>query len=192
MGSAYFTNPLVFLIDIVFGLYILAVMLRFMLQWFRADFYNPFAQALIKITNPPLKPLRRFIPGVAGMDMASIVLMLALQMIAVALISFVSGQSLHPAFLFFYSLAELVSLFIMVFVVAIIIQVIVSWVNPGVYNPALSMVYALTEPVLRPARRLIPAVGGLDLSPLVATVALYLLKMLVYPPIVALGQMLSQ
>ncbi len=192
MGSSYFTDPVVFLIDIIFGLYILAVMLRFMLQWFRADFYNPMAQALIRITNPPLKPLRKLIPGLGGIDVASIVLMLVLQMVAAALMSLVSGMTLHPAFLFFYSIAELVSLFLMVFIVAIVIQVIVSWVNPGAYNPALSMVYTLTEPVLRPARRLIPSMGGLDLSPLVATVGLYLIKMLVVPPIRTLGVMLSQ
>lgn len=192
MGSSYFTDPVVFLIDIIFGLYILAVMLRFMLQWVRADFYNPMAQALVRITNPPLKPLRKFIPGLAGIDMASVVLMLVLQIIAITLMSLVSGQSLHPVFLFFYSLSELVSLFIMVFIVGIIIQVIVSWVNPGAYNPALSMVYSLTEPVLRPARRLIPSMGGLDLSPLVATVGLYLIKMLIVPPIRALGVILSQ
>lgn len=192
MGSTYFTNPLVFLIDIIFGLYILAVMLRFMLQWFRADFRNPLAQALVRVTNPPLKPLRRFIPGVGGLDMAAIVLMLALQYAASALIFYIGGMDLHPVFLLFFAISELVSLFIMVFIVAIIIQVIVSWVNPGTYNPALSMVYAITEPVMRHARRLIPPVGGLDLSPMVATIGLFLIKMLAVPPIVTLGKILSQ
>ena len=74
MGSDYFTNPLVFLIQTLFGLYILAVLLRFLLQWVRADFYNPISQFLVKITSPPLKLLRRFIPGVGGIDLAAIIL----------------------------------------------------------------------------------------------------------------------
>ncbi len=191
MGNAYVANPIIFIIDVVFSIYILAVMLRFMLQWFHADFHNPLAQVLIKITNPPLKPLRRFIPGFGGIDFSSLILMLALQMIAQALISTVSGGTLSPGSLFFLAISELVSLFLNIFIFSIIIQVILSWVSPGGYNPAISMVYAITEPVLKPARRIIPSLGGLDLSPLVALVALQVLKMLVVPPIVYMAQMVA-
>lgn len=187
MGSAYLTNPVVFVLNTIFFLYILAVMLRFLLQWVRADFRNPIAQALVKITNPPLKPLRRLIPGVGGLDIAAIVLMLALQMLALALIALIIGVQYNLFALTLTAFAELVSLFINVFLFSILIQVVISWVSPGAYNPVLAMLYSLNEPVLRPARRFIPPLGGLDLSPLVAAVVLQVLKMLLVPPILHLA-----
>jgi YggT family protein len=191
MGSGYLTNPLTFVVDTIFSLYILAVMLRFLFQQVRADFYNPIAQAIVKITNPPLKPLRRIVPGVAGIDVASLLLMLALQMLSTAVIGTIVGAVPGFAPLLVLSLAQLLSLFISVFIFAIFIQVILSWVNPGAYNPATSLLYSLTEPVLRPARRLIPPLGGLDLSPLVALVALQVVKMLLLPPLEQLAATLQ-
>lgn len=183
MGSSYLTNPVVFLLDTVFSLYILAVMLRFLLQWVKADFRNPVAQALVKITNPPLKPLRRFIPGLAGIDLASVVLMLVVQAIALMVIGAVVGAQLGALALVVMSAGELLALLINVFLFSILIQVIISWVNPGTYNPVMGMLYSLNEPILGPARRVIPPIGGLDLSPLVAAVGLQVLKMLLIPPI---------
>lgn len=188
MSNDYLSNPLVLVIDVIFGLYILAIMLRFMLQLFRANFYNnPVAQALIKITNPPLKPLRRIIPGFGGIDFAAIVLMIAIQMLAQALIMLVKGVSIGIVPLVFFTIAELVSLFLNVFLFGILIQVIVSWINPGAYNPMLALVSAITEPVLAPARRVIPSIGGIDLSPLVVLLVLQVAKMLLVPPIMQLG-----
>ncbi len=191
MGGSYWTNPVVFIVDVIFGLYILAVMLRFLLQWLRADFYNPLAQALVKVTNPPLKPLRRFIPGFAGVDVASIALMVALQMLAQTLIFLMQGVSVGVFAVLFLSIAELLALFLNVFIFAIIIQVIISWISPGAYNPAVSVLYTLTEPVLRPARRMIPPIGGLDLSPLVAILVIQVAKMLALPPIEHLARTLA-
>lgn len=188
MGSTYLTNPVVFLLDTIFSIYILAVMLRFLLQWVRADFRNPVAQALVKVTNPPLKPLRRFIPGVGGIDIASIILMFVIQVVALALIAMIVGVQYNLFSLILTAVAELLSLFINVFLFSILIQVIISWINPGAYNPVLAMLYSLTEPVLRPARRFIPPIGGLDLSPLAAAVALQILKMLIIPPILYLAE----
>lgn len=192
MGSDYLSNPMVFLIDVIFGLYIMVIMIRFMLQWFRASFYdNPIAQALIKITNPPLKPLRRIIPGYGGVDFAAVLLMIVLQFIAQYLILMVKGLDLALGYLFFLTVAELVALFINVFIFCIIIQVIISWVNPGAYNPALALVNSLAEPVLRPARRIIKPIGGLDLSPLVVLLVLQVSKMLIVPPIENLGRLVG-
>jgi YggT family protein len=87
---------------------------------------------------------------------------------------------------FFWALPELVSLLINIFLIAILIQVIMSWVNPGSYNPAVSLLYSLTEPILRPARRVLPPISGLDLSPMLAMVGLILLKMLLIPPLQAI------
>jgi len=188
MGSSYFTNPLEFLIGTLIGLFITAVMLRFLLAMVRADFYNPLTQILVKLTNPALKPLRRFIPGFGGIDIASLLLMLALQMLALTLITLLRGAALHPVGLLLWSLAELLGLLFNIYMFSILIQVVLSWVNPNAYNPAVSLLYSINEPLLAPARRLIPPLSGLDLSPVVVLLGLQLAKMLLLPPLLAWGQ----
>lgn len=183
MGSDYLSNPLVFLIQVLFGLYILVVMLRFLLQLTRADFYNPVSQIIVKATSPLLNPLRRVVPGFAGIDLAAIVLMWLVQSLELALIVMISGMGSNLAATLAWAIPELVNLVPNVFLFAILIQVILSWVSPGTYNPALSLIHSLTEPVLRPAQRLIPPISGLDLSPMVVMVGLTLLKMLLLPPL---------
>ena len=183
MGNNYVTNPVEFLINTLFGLYILLVMLRFLLALVHADFYNPVSQFLVKVTNPPLLPLRRIIPGFGKIDSASLVLMLALQMLMLLLIVLLRGIPISITGLLIMSFTELVGLLLNVFLFSIFIQIIISWVNPGTYNPVISLLYSLTEPVLRPCRRLIPPMSGLDLSPLVALIAIQLAKMLLLPPL---------
>ncbi|WP_303901609.1 YggT family protein [Thiohalomonas denitrificans] len=198
--NGYLTTPLQFLIGTLFSLYVLAIMLRFLLQQTRADFYNPVSQFLVKITNPPLRPLRRLIPGVGGIDVASLVLMFLVQLLAVTLVGARVGAGYLPGListgaiqpvgtLLGLTIVELVDLAFNVFIFAVIIQAVLSWVNPGAYSPVSSILHSLTEPVLRPVRRFIPPMSGLDLSPLVAILALQVLKMLVLPPIrqLALG-----
>ena len=187
MGPGYFTNPLEFVINTLFSLYVLALMLRFLLALVRADFYNPVSQFLVRITNPVLLPLRRLIPSVGGIDMASLVLILAVQMLGIALILLLRGGGVGIQALVFISLAEVVDLAFKVFIYGIVIQAILSWVNPGAYNPAVNLLHSLTEPVLRPARRLLPPISGLDLSPLLAILGLEVLRRLVVPLLAALG-----
>jgi len=186
MGSSYFTNPITFLVQVVFGAYILVVMLRFLLQLFKADFYNPLSQFIVKLTAPILKYLRRIIPGFGGLDLASVVLMLVLKTIELALVVTLAGLPLNPVMAFAWAVPELIKLCINVFLFSILIQVIFSWVNPGAYNPVTALISYLTDPIMRPVRRIIPPVGGLDLSPMVAMIGLYLLQMLLLPPIQAL------
>lgn len=183
MGSGYLSNPLTFLIQVVFDLYILVVMLRFLLQLVRADFYNPISQFCVKMTAPLLRPLRRMIPGIGGIDVASIVLMLLLKIVELTLIMLVTGQASPLLMALALAIPELLELTLNVFLFAILIQVILSWVNPGAYNPATSILYAITNPLLRPAQRLIPPIGGIDLSPMAVLVAIQLLKMLLLPPL---------
>ncbi len=187
MGGGYVANAGVFLVNTIFGVLIIAVVLRFLLQWVRADFYNPISQAIVKVTSPALRRLRRFIPAVGHLDTASVVLMLALQMLNTYLVLNMIGYHSGPVGVFIVAIAELLSKIIYVLMFAVIIQVIVSWVSPGAYNPVLSLVDSLTTPVMRPARRLIPPIGGLDLSPMVAIVALQLLLMLVVAPLKDIG-----
>jgi len=179
--NAYLTSPLTFLISTLFSLYILLVMLRFLLQLVRADFYNPLSQFIVKLTNPPLRPLRRFIPGWRGLDIASLLLMLLLQFLSSTLVIALAGQPLEPVGLLIVSLAQLVDSGFNVFIFAILIQVVLSWVNPGAHSPISSLLFSLTRPVLGPAQRLLPPIGGIDLSPLVALLGLQVLRMLVMP-----------
>ena len=183
MSDGYLTNPAVFLIQTLFGLYILVVMLRFMLQLFRADFYNPVSQFVVKITAPPLRPLRRLIPGFTGIDLAALVLAWLLKTLELALVMMLMGAGGSLLGTFLWAIPELVDLLLNIFLFAILIQVILSWVNPGAYNPATSLLYSITEPLLRPARTLLPPISGLDLSPMLVMIGLVLLKMLLLPPL---------
>lgn len=183
MGGNYLSNPVTFLIETLFGLYILAFMLRFLLALVRADFYNPVSQFLVKITNPVLVPLRRIVPSLGKFDTSTLLSMFILQVIALLLIMALRGASLSPLAIGILALSELLELLLNVFLFAILIQVIISWINPGNYNPVTSLLYTLTEPILRPCRQLIPAIGGLDLSPMVALIGLQVAKMLLIPPL---------
>ena len=183
MSGSYLTNPVIFLIQTLFGLYILAVMLRFLLQLVRADFYNPISQFLVKATNPPLKLFRRLIPGLGGIDLASLVLAWLLKSIEILLILAIGGSAANMLGSLLWALPELLNLLINIFLVGILIQVILSWVSPGNYNPAIGLLYSLTAPVLRPAQKILPPMGGIDLSPMLVMIALFLLKMVLIDPL---------
>ncbi len=191
MGTAYFTNPVVFLITTLFGLYILALMLRFLFQWMDVDYYNPVSQFLVSITQPPLKLLRSVVPSIGRIDTASIVLMIALQMTAGLAVFFNGGAPISVAALFIWALTELITLLINVFLFAIIIRALISWINPDSYNPAVSLLYTLTEPLLRLSRKIIPPLSGIDLSPLLIIIGLQMLKMIVLPPLQQMIMLLS-
>ncbi len=191
MGGDYFGNAGTFLISTVFGLYILLVLLRFLFQLVRADFYNPISQAVVKLTNPALRPLRRVIKGVAGIDVASVVLLLVLKVAELSLVAALQGIGMGFSGLFVLALAALLQMTLHIFLFAVLIQVILSWVAPHAYNPVSSLLLSLTEPLLRPARRLIPAIGGLDFSPIVVLVVLQLSSMLIIAPLRDLGATLA-
>jgi len=186
-GALYFNHAGQFLIQLGFGSYILAVLLRFLLQWARADFYNPLVQVLVKLTNPPLLPLRRYIPGYRGLDMAAVVLMLLLQLLELLLIAWLFGQPVTVSGLLVRALAELLDLLLTALLWAVIIQAILSWFNPDVRQPVVRLLYQLTEPVLRPARRLLPPFSGLDLSPLLVIIVLQLGRLLLLAPLQDIG-----
>ena len=188
MGGSYVGNATTFLIHTIFDLYILVVMLRFLLQLMEADFYNPISQLLVKATQPPLRQLRRFIPGYAGVDIASVVLLFALKFVELWLLG--SVQSHPPAALgnIVVSLAELLRLTINVFFWAILIQIVISWVNPGLHNPITTLLHRLTEPLLGRARRMLPPMSGFDLSPIPVIIALQLLIFLGVQPLFDWGR----
>ncbi|MDG4552080.1 MAG: YggT family protein [Candidatus Contendobacter sp.] len=168
----------VFLIQTVFGFYILAVMLRFLLQCVRADFYNPLVQFLVRITNPPLLPLRRIIPGYRGLDLAAVVLAFVLQVVEVLLVALLFGRALGVGGLLLLTVMELLKLLINIYLWGVIIQAVLSWINPDPYHPAARVLAQLTAPLLRPARRLLPPISGVDLSPMLVVVALIFVSLL--------------
>jgi YggT family protein len=188
MGGSYVGNAATFLIETIFGLYILIVMLRFLLQWARADFYNPVSQFIVKATQPALKPLRKIIPGIGGLDAAALVFMIILKLVELWLVTGLLGLSPQIGGLVILSIADLLGLLINVFIFSILIQVIVSWVNPGMHNPVMGLLHSLTEPLLGPARRVIPPISGLDLSPIVVIIILQLTSMLAVSPLRGLAR----
>ena len=176
-------NAGTFLVETLFGIYILIVMLRLLLQWARADFYNPLSQFIVKATQPVLAPMRGTLPTVGGIDLACVFLLVVLQFAELWIITGILGNRVAAIALVVLSIAELLQLATYVFLFSILIQVIMSWINPGSYNPMLGVLYSLNEPLLGPARRIVPSLGGLDLSPIVVMVALQLVAILLVGPL---------
>lgn len=185
----YVGNAGIFMIETVFGLYLLLVMLRFLLQWVRADFYNPISQGVVAITNPPLKILRRMIPGWFGIDFASLVLILLLAILKTYLIQWMIGRSPGITGVFVYSVGVVVQYLVWILIIAVIVRIVASWLVTT-YNPLLGLLYSLTEPIMAPARRLIPPFGGIDFSPILVLVFLNLTRILIVDPLLHQGQSL--
>lgn len=191
-GGNYLINAAVYLINILFSLYILAVLLRFLLQTIRADFYNPICQFLVTVTNPALKPLRKWIPGYLGVDWPSILLIILLQLLEICLIALlVSGQIPAIISLPVIIASKLLKLLIYTYIVIIIIYAVISWIQPGTYTPFTVLLYQLCEPLVRPIRHHIPAAGGIDWSLFLVLILLNLALILLVAPLQDLGSYLS-
>ena len=176
----------IYLVETLGSLYLMIVLMRFILQLVKADFYNPISQFIVTATKPLLMPLRRVIPGFGGIDFASLVLALILQMILMTIIIKLMGAALPNILqILVWSLIAVTALFLKIFFFALIISVILSWVAPQSGNPAAILVHQLCEPVLTPVRAILPSMGGLDLSPIFAFIALRLIDMLVIANIAA-------
>ena len=184
MGNP-FGDAATFLVETLFGLYILAVMLRLLLQLFRADFYNPISQFLIKITQPLLRPLRRVVPPYRHLDLASVVLVVVLQGLKVWLILAINGASASPGPIIALALAFSLKSLLDLFFYAILIRIILSWLGPQGPNPVFNILVSITEPLLGPARRMMPALSmsGIDLTPMVVIIVLHLASLLLVRPV---------
>lgn len=191
MNSTYMTDPVIFLIDTLFSLYILAVILRFLLQWCGAEFYNPISQFLVKVTHPPLRILRLYVPSMGKIDTSSLVLVLTLQMLADFSILLLKGVTISIGALTILSITQLITLLINIFIFAVFARAILSWLNPGAFQAASSILFSLTEPLLNTCRKFIPDLGGMDLSPLVALLLLQLSKMVILPPLHELASLIG-
>jgi YggT family protein len=180
----------IYILQTIGSLYLLIILLRFVLQLVRADFYNPLSQFAVRATQPLLKPLRRIIPSVFGLDMSSLVLAIIVQMILMALTLLLAyGTTGDPLHLLIWSIIGVTALFLKIFFFALIVSVILSWVAPASHNPGAELVNQITEPMLAPLRRILPNLGGLDISPILAFMVLKLLDMLVINNLAAMSQM---
>jgi len=144
----------------------------------RADFYNPLCQFLVTVTNPVVVPFRRFIPSIGPIDTASVVVMILLQTIGVYLIITLGDIDMSPVQVVVYSCIKILMMTLLTYTVVIIVSVILSWLGPRAQHPIVPLIHQLTEPVLRPFRRIIPAIGGIDLSPLFALITIRFLMLL--------------
>lgn len=175
-------NPagaLEFILITAIDIYIMIVLARFMLQLVRADFYNPVSQFVVKATSPVLNPLRRMIPGFGGLDIAAIILMLVLVAIKLALFFFLKGYLGLPMLtMAIFFLKSVANTFLNFFLYSIFVSIILSWVAQGSYNPLADILHQITEPVMGPARKILPPMGGLDLSPMLVLLAISAIKIL--------------
>ncbi|HSX72254.1 MAG TPA: YggT family protein [Pseudomonas sp.] len=182
----------IYILQTLGSMYLLIVLLRFVLQLVRADFYNPLSQFTVKATQPLLRPLRRIVPGFGGLDLASLLLAILVQLVIMALTLLLAyGTTGNPLQLLVWALIGVTSLFLKIFFFALIISVILSWVAPGSYNPGAQLVNQICEPLLAPIRKILPSLGGLDLSPIFAFIAINLIDMLVVKNLAAMTHMPS-
>jgi YggT family protein len=184
----------IYVLQTLGSLYLLIVLLRFILQLVRADFYNPLSQFIVNATQPLLKPLRKLIPSIAGLDSASLVLAILIQLLVMAVTLILMGYGVGGFLLqlLVWAVIGVTSLFLKVFYFALIASVILSWVAQGSYSPAVLLINQICEPLLAPFRRILPNMGGLDLSPIFAFIALNLVDMLVVGNLAAMSGLPQQ
>ncbi|MDH3266895.1 MAG: YggT family protein [Gammaproteobacteria bacterium] len=166
------SSAIVFVVNAITSLYLLVLLLRFWMPWLRADFRNPLAQGILRFTSPLVVPVRRILPSFGRLDTATVLVAFVIQYLTVLLLLLIMGRTAGIAAIALTALVKLIVLSINLFVYAIFIRIILSWVSQGGYNPATAIIATLTEPVLRPFRRLIPPIGGFDISPIFAIILL--------------------
>ena len=179
LGLSLGSQIATFLVEAIFSLYIAAVVIRLLLGFARANFHNPLSQFLVKITNPVLVPLRRFVPSFGSIDTSAVLLAYGLTLIKISLLFLITrGAIMFPESLFI-ALGELITTIIWVYLIALILQAVISWVGNTQGNPIAPLINSLTNPMLRPIRKVVPLVGMMDLSPLVAILGLNILLIIV-------------
>jgi len=183
----YFANAGIILVEFVFGILILLIVLRVLLQLVRANFHNPIVQFLYKATNPLLMPLRRFIPGWRRLDVAGVLLAWLLFVIKTALVHAMAGHMPSWPGLLVISLADMLGWLLMCVLVLVLVRVVHGFAGSDNRHPIVPLVFQLTEPVLAPVRRRLPTPGGIDLSPLLVLLVVALARALVVQPLLDLG-----
>jgi YggT family protein len=172
---------LIYIIDTLLTLCLVAVLLRLLLQWSRADFRNPLARSIVHLTNPVIVPLRRLLPAIGRLDTASCVALIVAALLQVSAGYLLSGLGPPPGLMWLrLAVVEILRVTLWTYFFAIALYAMLSLIAPGTYSPAQGLLSSLCEPVLRPFRRLIPPLGSLDLSPLWAGIAIQALLILLH------------
>lgn len=165
-------NAANFLIQAILSLALYIVLLRFWMQWVRADFRNEIGQFIITVTNPVVIPLRKVLPSIGTIDTATVVLALAVGAVKIFAYLTIIGQSAGVADYAVMTVGVVIKSSIYLFCAAIIVGIIASWINPHSYHPVLGVARSISEPLLAPARKLIPSIASLDFSPMVVLLLL--------------------
>lgn len=174
------TQAALFLISTLFKLYLMVLLLRGIFQWLGANYYNPMCQFIIKITQPVVDPLQRFLPRIYRIDLAIITVFLLLDIVKYFLItSLTLGVSWSFYTFFVLSIIDIIRQLLNLFFYAILFWVILSWINPTLRNPITELLFLMTAPILRFLRRIIPPIAGFDLSPLFALIGIKLLTIFI-------------
>lgn len=184
-----FSNAGVFLIQTFAGLYYLLVMVRFLMQASRVDYYNPICQGIVRLTDPPVRPLKKILPSIKGVDFATLVVAFVVLLIMISLVMFIKGgYPFHPLYIA-WALVGMLSTIFDIYFFSLLIMVIASWVAPHSNHPVMSLVNQLTDPICTPARKLLPPMGGLDFSIILVFVAITLIDdyLVIKPLAVMLG-----
>jgi YggT family protein len=173
-------SAVVYIVETLMSLALFVVLARLLLQLTRADFRNPIAQAIVQLTNPLIVPLRRVLPPIGKVDTASVVAVLLVAGVEVAALAALRGAGLPDWLSWLDAVAlEIAHTLLWTYCYAILIYWLLSFIAPGGYSPLQSVLTSVCEPVLRPFRRFIPSVAGLDLSPLWATIAIQAILILI-------------
>ena len=183
-----FIEILVYIIETLGGVFLLFVLLRLLLQLSRADFYNPFSQAVVKITNPLLIPLRKVIPSALGIDLSSIILALLVQLVVGELVCLVSiGKLYNPLDILLWSVLGTLMVVTYIAFVCIIVVVVSSFVAPYSTHPLILLCRQLLQPLLQPIQKLIPPMGGLDFSVFFVGMSIFIVQKILHGLAVGTG-----
>lgn len=180
-----------FLIDTLLSLYLVVIIMRIVLRWVGADFYNPFSQVIVKLTDPVLTPLRRLIPAGHRLDTAAAVLLIALTLLKFYLLATTGGHFPNLAGGLVIASAEILEMVTDLFFFTLLARIVMSWIQPHSRHPIVTIIYAITEPLMAPLRRVIPPIGGLDFSPIALFLLLGLFSRIIINPLLSLGYQLA-
>ena len=176
-----------FLVTTLFNLYLWILMIRVILYWQRANYFNPLSQFILRTTDIFIKPIKRFVPTLKGIEVATIVVFVIVELLKLSLIFILVGIVPSPIILGIQFIADILSQILNLYFYLIIIIVIASWLGGIQQNPAIYLLNQITEPVLRLGRRIIPPIAGFDFSPIIIIIIIKLLDILVVMPLFQIG-----
>lgn len=178
-------DGLIFLMTTIFDLYLFLLVARVLLAFAGANYFDPITQFVVRCTDFIVKPIRRVIPNIYGIEFSTVVLIVALELVKYVIIAAISFDSMSIVGLTIIAVAETLKMFLQTYFYAIILQAILSWVQPD--SPVISTLYRVTAPIMRPIQRVVPNVGGIDISPIPAMILLQMLIIVVVNPLMAVG-----